>query len=112
MKTDSQYLSLKFCELHNAMFLAGKNFGLKLDPTKIVGLRLEYDRKEKELLVYWADEVGIIPSSNIAVMVPGKVEVRVESLHPIVQGKLKAQASSPLDHVFAGPGAGKTGKEA
>ncbi len=69
-------IDLKFAELHNALFLAGKNFGLKLDPTKLTGLKLEYDRAEKELLVYWADEVGIIPSSNVACMTAGIVEDR------------------------------------
>lgn len=104
-------IDLKFAELHNALFLAGKNFGLKLDPSKLAGLKLVYDRAEKELLVHWGEEVGIVPSSNIASMVAGIAIAKAPSVHPIAAGKIVAQVSSPMDHVFAGPGAGKTGKD-
>lgn len=105
-------IDLKFAELHNALFLAGKNFGLKLDPGKLSGLELQYDRQEKELLVYWGGEVGIVPSSNIACMVQGRPEKRAEQFtHPIVAGIASAQVSTPFGHVHAGPGHGKSGKD-
>lgn len=104
-------IDLKFAELHNALFLAGKNFGLKLDPGKLAGLELSYDRAEKELIVKWGSEIGIIPSSNIASMVPGLPEVKApQHTHPIVAGIQSAQVETPYGHVHAGPGMGKTGK--
>jgi hypothetical protein len=102
---------LKFAELHNPLFMAGKNFGLKLDPGKLSGLRLEYNRTEKELIVYWQKEKGIVPSSNIACMVEGVPEVKAPPMHhPIVAGIQSAQVSTPYGHVHAGEGHGKTGK--
>ncbi len=103
-------VELKFAELHNALFLGGKNFGLKLDPHKLSGLKLFYDRVEKELLVHWGDDIGIIPSSNVASMIAGVPSVRPMAEHPIVVGQRSAQVDSPQSHVFAGEGHGKTGK--
>lgn len=103
-------INLKFAELHNSLFLGGKNFGLKLDPGKLSGLKLVYDRPEKELLVYWGDHVGIIPSSNIAAMVEGLPEVKVpQHSHPMVASVAGAQVETPMSHVHAGHGHGKTG---
>jgi hypothetical protein len=106
-------IELKFAELHNPLFLGGKNHQLKLDPAKEAGLKLEYDRAEKELIVTYSDgkttTVGIIPSSNVACMVPGKVEGKAHSFHPIVAGMQSAQVDSPMAHVHAGPGKGQTG---
>ncbi len=104
-------LELKFAELHNPLFLAGKNFGLKLDPAHAAGLTLNYDREEKELLVEWRGEIGIIPSSNIACMVVGQSVKRVEQVHHAMTATPQsAQVESPMSHVFAGSGHGKTGK--
>lgn len=104
-------IDIKFAEVHNPLFLAGKNFGMKLDPGKLAGLQLQYDRQEKELIVRWEGQTGIIPSSNIACMVEGLPEVKVpQYTHPIVAGISSAQVGSPMDHVFAGQGHGKTGK--
>lgn len=104
-------IDLNYAELHNPLFLAGKNHGLKLDANKIHGLELQYDRIEKELLVSWAGKIGIIPSSNIACMIEGLPEVTpVKHIHPIVAGAQSAQVESPFSHVHAGPGQGKNGK--
>lgn len=62
-------LKLTFCELHTPLFMAGKNFGTKLDPTKLPGLTLTYDRSEKEVIVEYNRQVGIVPTSNVAVAV-------------------------------------------
>lgn len=104
-------INIKFAELHNPLFLAGKNHGMKLDPSKVSDMRLVYDRAEKELLVHWNGEIGIVPSSNVSCMMTGEV-VKKEApfTHPIVAGIASAQASTPYGHVFEGPGAGKTGK--
>lgn len=104
-------LQLKFAELHNALFLGGKNFGLKLDPSMLGGLTLLYDRAEKELLVHWGEYIGIVPSSNIACMVIGEVKEKpLNQMHPIVAGMISAQVETPQGHVHAGLGHGKTGK--
>lgn len=103
-------IDLKFAELHNSLFLGGKNFGLKLDPGKLPGLKLEYDRAEKELLVYWKDHVGIVPSSNVATMTEGLPEVKVpQQTHPMLSRISGAQVETPMSHVHAGHGHGKTG---
>lgn len=104
-------IPIKFAELHNALFLGGKNLQTKLDPGKLAGLVIEYDRTEKELLVTWNGQTGIIPSSNIACMVEGSPEKpAVQITHPIVAGIASAQVETPMSHVHAGYGAGKTGK--
>lgn len=106
-------VDLKYAELHNPLFLAGKNFGLKLDLDHISNLKLVYDREEKELLVHWQGKVGIIPSSNVACMVQVDELPKEEPVqqHPTQQlVRPSAQVESPQSHVFAGPGAGKTGK--
>lgn len=105
-------LELKSAEVHNPLFLAGRNLGTKLDPGKLAGLRLFYDRKEKELLVHWASEIGVLPSSNVACMVFGVPVKRAEQYaHPIVAGiAASAQVETPMSHVHAGFGHGKTGK--
>ena len=104
-------IKINFAELHNPLFLAGKNFQTKLDPGKTGGLTMEYDRAEKELLVHWEGQTGIIPSSNIACMTEGEVKVKApQHTHPIVAGIQGAQVSTPFGHVFEGPGSGKTGK--
>jgi hypothetical protein len=71
---------------------------------------LAYDRKEKELLVQWGKEMGIVPSSNIACMVEGLPHVRTEQAsHTIVAGISSAQVETPMGHVHAGEGHGRTG---
>ena len=66
-------INLKFVELHNCLFLAGTNLQLKLDVSKRRELTLVYDRKEKELLVFFNSELAIIPTSNISSMTPFNV---------------------------------------
>lgn len=105
-------IEVGFAELHNALFLGGKNFGLRLDTHHRADLKLEYDLKEKELIVTWAKKVAHIPSTNVAYYIPGTPEDRkvVQVAHPMVAGiAAGAQVESPMSHVHAGPGAGKTG---
>ncbi len=107
-------IELSFAELHNPLFLAGTNLQMKLQPEKRQGLKLTYDRAEKELLVEWAGETAIVPSSNISSMTPKKVEpereIRPASPTPGL-GRASAQVSTPQSHVHAGPGHGDTGQE-
>lgn len=115
------YIPLSYVELHNPMFLAGTNLGLKLDPQRRTGLELVYDRTEKELLVWWNGYVSIVPVSNVANMCPknvticdtAKIVVDLTQQIPIISknhgrfGKLPAQVSTPTSHALAGLGEGK-----
>lgn len=104
-------IDICFAELHNSLFHAGKNFGLKLDPTKLTGLGLVYDRAEKELLVSWQGKTAIVPAGNIGSMTEGKVEARIQVAPPSQVGIKGAQVETPMSHVHAGQGHGKVGKE-
>lgn len=105
-------IEVGFAELHNALFLGGKNFGVKLDPHRYHDLSLSYDTAEKELLVTWNKKVAHIPSANVAYYVPGVSEDRkvIQTTAPMVAGISSAQVETPAGHVFAGEGHGKTGK--
>ena len=63
-------ISIVFAELHTPLFLAGKNFGSKLQPNQTSGLTLFYNRKEKELIVVYNGQGAIIPAPSIASMTP------------------------------------------
>ena len=113
-------INLTFAELHTPLFLNGKNWGVKLDVAAAHRgkIELHYDRAEKELHVKAGPKLAIIPLSNVVSMTPApegldslesisKMEF-VPKPKPGTPGKIKAQASTPMDHVFNGIGAGKT----
>lgn len=119
-------IKLKFAELHTPLFLAGTNFGVKLDNVRRP-IDLIYDRKEKELILHYNGQIAIIPASNVATMTPthpGEMAALYwpEQVHakeqehkqpqmavptpPIVKrspGRQKAQVSTPTSHVFNEP---------
>jgi hypothetical protein len=106
-------IDLKFAELHAPLFLAGTNLQLKLDPTRRTGLKLVYDRAEKELLVTWQNQLAIVPVGNVASMTPAGVEVAKPEPMVVVEKarpRVTAQVSTPQSHVHAGPGHGDTGQ--
>ena len=102
-------ITLKSCELHTPLFLAGTNLQMKL-PQNRAGMTLEYDREHKELLVTYNGETAIVPSSNIASMVAGAVKEQQPAKANPYQAR-EAQVSTPYAHVHAGHGHGKTGQE-
>ncbi len=113
-------IDLKFAELHSPLFLAGTNLQLKLDPTKRTGLKLVYDRAEKELLVTWNGETAIVPTTNVSSMTPADepkkapvLMTKPETKHPDpdMARPRTAQVNTPQSHVHAGPGHGDTGQE-
>ena len=100
-------VDLDFAELHTPLFLAGKNWQLKLYAGDKTGLKLAYDRVEKELLVSAKGKIAIVPMSNVASMQPaGEVKApEMEAVRLKPGPRPKAQVSGPHDHVFAqGPG--------
>ena len=104
-------LQIKFAELHNPLFLAGKNFGTKLDPSKLTGLKMEYERDLKEFYIHWSGEKAILPLTSVSYMLEGEAKVTPpQAHHPQIVGIASAQVSTPYGHVHEGPGAGKTGK--
>ncbi len=108
-------LQLEMAELHSNIFVAGKNLGPKLQPKMTTGLKINYDRKEKELHVEWNGKTALVPVTNIVSMI---VMTKESALEPVVNPiasagpnpKVTAQYDSPMSHVFAGPGGGKTGQ--
>lgn len=101
-------IELKFAELHNPLFFAGKNWGTKLDPGNKAGISIFYDREHKELIVKAGDKECFLPYSSVQSMEAGEPEKRaVQITHPIVAGLAGAQVETPYGHVHAGPGHGK-----
>ena len=88
-------MKIKFAELHSPLFFGSRNFSTKLDVVRYAGLRLDYDRKEKELIAVYNNQMAIIPSSNVASMVID--DGVVDAARPInpIPIKVKAQASTP-----------------
>lgn len=99
---------IQWAELHSPLFLAGANLGLKLDPKVKVGLSMEYDEEKRHLYVTYNKRTARVPEPSILSMNEGVNDSVAEKPRPTVVTKVTAQASSPQDHVFAGPGAGKT----
>lgn len=63
-------IPIKFAELHTMIFVGGRSLGPKLAPAMKSGLKLVYDRTEKELLVTIDGETAIVPVGNLACMIP------------------------------------------
>lgn len=104
-------IKLRFAELHNPLFFAGRNWGTKLDPGVKAELSIFYDREQKELIVKTGDRECFLPYSSVQSMEAGEPEKRaVQITHPIVAGIASAQVETPYGHVHAGLGQGKTGK--
>lgn len=105
-------VTVKYAELHNPLFLGGKNFGLKLDPSKLNGLSLSYDYSKEQLLVKWnkTEDIARVHKPNVAYHIEGEVKIRAEinMAHPMVANIGAAQVETPMSHVHSGPGKGKT----
>jgi hypothetical protein len=104
-------IDLSFAELHNALFLGQANLQLKLDPKRRSGLVLQYDRDEKELLVYFGGELAIVPASNISSLtpkdptvlgpVPGVIRAPILTPTRIVSDLKESRAIDQKDSVLA-----------
>lgn len=102
---------VRFLETHGEIFLGGKNMGKKHSPKRLTGLSLQWDEVKRRCEMKWNGELGYILEGNVAYWVPEigpKVgiptnEHRTES----VEGRKRAQVSTPMGHVFEGPGKGK-----
>lgn len=105
-------VDVTFCKLHDDLFFGGKSFGKRLEPSHQSGLKMVYDKEEKELIVSWNGRTANIPSTNIVSYSIDKAEDRMlkQVATPQVAGISSAQVHTPMSHVQAGPGYGKTGK--
>ena len=114
----NRFIECRFVELHDALFFAGTNFMKKLDPKRYLGLKLKYDREQKELIIEWKGRIGAIPS--VALYEPENPADILEGFKkPIIQDPVQvhhaqdvvkfqgAQVETPMGHVFEGPGKGK-----
>ena len=115
---------VSFAELHSALFFGGKNFGLKLEPSKLTGLHLvtELDAGHDRLYVLYNGKGALIGSSFATVTLPEELTKElyafideekkknpevVKAVAPpqfdTTQDKSKrsrAQVSTPQSHVF------------
>lgn len=63
-------MKLKQITLHTSLYFAGVTWGDKLpNPTKPSGMTMEYDGKASAILIRYKGETGLIPFSNVGVMV-------------------------------------------
>lgn len=110
-------MKIRFLETHGDLFIGGKNLKNKhrtksLTTNTETGLEMEWNEEKERVEITWNAETGWVFPSNIALLVPeiGKVidppknEHRTES----VEGRRRAQVSTPTGHVFDGAGKGKT----
>lgn len=91
--------------------ITGKSLGERLDTRVMRDLKLEWDDETKELAITWGGRTGYAVSSNVKAYFPFDAIPLHPSLSPPQLPKLEkrtAQVSTPQDHVFAGPGGGKT----
>lgn len=105
---------VRFLHVYEDVFHAGKNFGKKLTTKNVEGLEIIYDKmevEEKRFKLTYQGRTGYLGRTNIAFWEP-------ESSQPIitpknehktehVEGRKRAQVSTPMDHVFEGRGHGK-----
>lgn len=61
-------INIIYADLHTPLFMAGVNFGTKLDPTKRTSphLKLQWDDDNRRLVVVYNGKVCFIPEANIA----------------------------------------------
>ncbi len=109
MKVDVELVYLHGPHFH-ASGITGKNMGDRLDvrDPKQRDIVLAYDTEEKELMVTWGGRTAHIPESNVRAYFPYVEGKRPEPKKIISVSNVKAQVSTPQDHVFAGMGAGKS----
>lgn len=103
------FVKCKRAEVDTNLFIGGTNLGLKLDPSRRVGLILEYDEKTRLLKTTWNNETGYTPAEHVVVYILGEVSpAEPQVSHPTKAGMGHAQVETPYGHVFAGPGGAPT----
>jgi hypothetical protein len=94
-------IKVDYAKLHSALFLGGKNHGEKL--FNKAGMTLSYDTATKELIATYNGKTHhLVSFEGYEPATHAKEELEPAYAPP---GKVKAQVSTPQDHVFSsGPG--------
>ncbi len=103
---------LKRCMLHSPIFVGGKNLGDHLDSQKTHGIVIIADHDTRLVMVEWNGERAWFPfDAMVKLAVPKTNVVELPVTKPVSPGvKPTAQVDTPMSHVFAGEGKGKTGR--
>lgn len=97
-------IRIKYVQLlGEALFLNGKNLGLKLDAEKTTGLDLFYNRDKEEVIVYWQGKGSMLPKTacnqitpyDIKDFVAGGVELKPTDAKPALGQAVVSQAKAP-----------------
>lgn len=91
-------IKVKYAQLHNGLFLAGVNFGQKLNPQVKSGLKIEYSTDLQALVVEYNSQVSLVFNSNIADMC---LEDATEIGYTVAQSTKKSRSyvTNPVTHV-------------
>lgn len=104
-------IPIRFLETHTEIFHAGKNHGKKFSTDRPTDKILEYNPETKEFCLTWNNRKAYIPMHNVVIYEPVTdvpVIVPKNEHHTQDTRKIKtAQVSTPMGHVFEGPGRGK-----
>lgn len=103
---------IRWVQFHSPMFHAGKNFGDKIEVKRHEGLKILFDEKERRFHIDYKGRKAVMPEMSAFIWesvgnddIPMIVnEHRTERF----EGRLEAQVSTPMGHVFEGKGKGKT----
>lgn len=101
-------------QFHDDVFHAGKNFGKKIEISKVDGLKIEFDEDNRRFYMTYKNRIRVFPELSAF-----SWEDEQNSPEPILEIKnehrtedrskrVSAQVSTPMGHVFEGPGKGKT----
>lgn len=105
-------------EFHGPLFHGGKNFGTKVEAASIQGLQIQYDDEKRWFVVNYKNtasvdpRIAIVPELSVFMWepmasAPKKQVVNQHTTHDVTKIQ-NAQVETPMGHVFAGEGKGKT----
>jgi hypothetical protein len=92
-------MAIKYVTLSDVLFLGAKNHGLKVHNKD--GVVIEHDQDKDHVKITYKGETATI--KHYASIVSG-AEERPAKAAPAPTRAVRAQVSSPTDHVFAGEG--------
>lgn len=115
----NKHVKLEKVVLHGTppLFLGGSNLGLQIETDRRKDVTMIYDRQEKELHISLVKQVAgkpktysvILPYTSAFAMFPVDEQAEQEKagvpkeVGPVPKkGKVTAQVSTPMSHVFAG----------
>lgn len=101
-------------EFHSPLFHAGRNFGTKIEikDDRNDGLKIQYDDKNRLFYVEYKGRQAKMPEMSAFMWEPVSRSSPAPTpnqhqTHDVTKAS-DAQVETPVGHVFAGPGKGKT----